>query len=295
MKPTLTYSDLTNQRPDKDTQSRIQAAYAERNAGHLREKLEAVRAQRASYEPFRQAQVKVYQQQGVTDALLNGNPFRPLKAIRSPSPRLGVRIVTHGSITVVEVPPFASWIDPQSVNEPANSGWSSGTAYDDQIDLNVSAPSGGVATGWGLIGQYYTVPAAEVPYFLQVNATPNINYSYNWGINGFNTAQLTLQVMICIQLYDSGWNPIRNGVIDFDTYTMANVNTSWPGNQPPSSYGVFGTANPGLMAQMPIIAIGGPQNIGIFVQLYAFGEGGGGSWSSGEMNCTLNQFEFKLQ
>ena len=81
-----------------------------------------------------------------------------------------------------------------------------------------------------------------------------INYQYNWGINWFNTAQVTLQAMICIQLYDNEWHPIRNDVWDFDTYTMANINTSWPGNQPPSVYGVFGTANPTLQANIPIAA-----------------------------------------
>lgn len=116
-----------------------------------------------------------------------------------------------------------------------------------------------------------------------------INYQYNWGINWFNTAQVTLQAMICIQLYDNEWHPIRNDVWDFDTYTMANINTSWPGNQPPSVYGVFGTANPTLQANIPIAA---SQNLGIFVKLYAYAEGGGGSWGSGSMNCELNQLSF---
>jgi hypothetical protein len=63
----------------------------------------------------------------------------------------------------------------------------------------VSGPSGDAATGWALIGQHYTTPVAVPPdspiYISSVSAAPSINYQYNWGINWFNTAQVTLQAM----------------------------------------------------------------------------------------------------
>jgi hypothetical protein len=322
----LVYEDFRRNMPTPEVQAAHRAILHKQHVAQFDKHVEAVQRARKQREPYRKALLKLLEKNELLHELPTPpkpDPHRAKKLSQSWAapeiPRLKKRVFRNGSIHLIDVPsadaPFVGWIDPSpsasATNDAAGGGEYNGT---DGFSMNISAgeglngnlQSGGSASCWAYVGEYFTpsdpCPNVEtIEAALWFSASPNIYCNPYWTatFDPFfpltDYADLTITVNLICMIYDTNWN--YQSTLNTPPLNIIPPVNTFEGSSPYDLDG-FNT-NPSLLPLFVPVNLN--NNYGFFVQFYMFASGNGestgaldpGSNADAQLNATVPTLQFQ--
>ncbi len=309
MRRKLSYQDFVGKKLSAEQRAEIWAGLSQRHTEKLHERVKAAAAERKRYEPFRLAQIKMFQDNGVPVSLLAGSRSTTRatpKLVQPNIPRLRKRIFRIGSVQIVDIPPlvpssadaFAEWSWQQEPGNPAGNIGASQVTVDGitgsgkigigsgGVTNSVPQEGSGTAYAYAYLGQFFSPPASITGYteaLLQITMAPWINGYWEFGVNGLSYSNCVVTASILVIVY--GGRSAQYFTLDSLSIVNNSQNSPFASNQ--------NTYNP-IISSQPLtgsIAVSSEYSYGIFLEMFAYSEGSGGSWSGANVAFDLPQIQ----
>jgi hypothetical protein len=287
------YEDFTKSRPSEEMRKRHREARNELMRRRFQKQVQQSELRRAKTEPYSRALSEFLSKNDAFKNLPSGKSSAARtepQAARLAIPnvqRLRKRIFRTGSCITIDPPTpldgFVGWTATEQTPGPGASAQASSDNTTGAVSCGASGGANynipGSATCWGYMGQYYSspqnLPAGQFG-LVQIQSSPTIKYQAVENITSFlgagGGAGLTAQVSVWVPVYDANWNHLQDwntapvDIIQPDTINLDDPLDIWT---PEYTYPL------GLG-----IPLEGGQNIGVFVEFYAYAWGSGGSTGS---------------
>lgn len=310
MQRKFTYQDFVGRKVTTEQRNQTWAELSRRHKETLHSRIKASAAERERYEPFRLAQIKQLQANGVPEASLGvtRTTQRAEPDLTPPYiPRLRNRIFQNGSVHIVDIPSltpsssdaFVEWSFPQAAGSPVgNPGASeikvSGTTGSGTIGIgsggvtnySPAIDTSGTAYAWAYLGQIFSPPPSITEYteaILQITIAPILWGYWEFGVNWFNYSNCVVNANLLVIVY-GGQSP---QYLTLDTLSIVNNSQNSPAASNQNVYNPI-TSSQSLTGSIPISS---ENSYGIFLEMYATCEGSGGSWAGANVAFSLPQIQ----